>query len=312
MGEELEHKQDIAEIRKLSTESMFHEPVDLDLLNTREILTLMNEQDALVAERVRSVIPVIARAVEEIAPRLAQGGRLIYVGAGSSGRLGVLDAAECPPTFGVAYDTVVGVIAGGDHAIRFAVENAEDNARQAASDLGELGLSELDSVVGISASGRTPYVMGALRYARESHALTVAVSNNLGSRIRMMSDIVIEVDTGPEVLSGSTRLKAGTAQKLVLNMISTAIMVKNGKVFKNFMVDMKQTNLKLAERGKRIVELACQITLDEAGALYEATEGNIKEAIVMGLAGVSAPVAHKLLMQAEGYVRTAVAGHGQK
>lgn len=297
----------IVDVDDLSTEQFGHDE-GLDAMDTTEILQRMNRSDRSVPDAVAGAIPDVARAVDSIAERMARGGRLIYIGAGSSGRLGVLDAAECPPTFGISSDLVVGVIAGGDSAIRHAVENAEDSLEQGEGDIKELRVTERDTVVGISASGRTPYVMGALNYAKSCGALTVAISNNVNSKIGILSDIAIDVETGPEVLAGSTRLKAGTAQKLVLNMISTAVMVRLGKVYRNLMVDMRPTNQKLERRARRIIAAACQCSDENADALFRAASGNIKAAIVMGILKIQYEEAVQRLYQAGGYVRAAVKG----
>lgn len=296
---------DSAEVDKLKTES-FDENSGLDNRATEEILIHMNRQDQTVAHRVADVIPLVARAVDLIAENMKQGGRLIYVGAGTSGRLGVLDAAECPPTFGLGDGVVVGLIAGGDVALRHAVENAEDSYDEGRRDVCALGLNQLDSVVGISASGRTPYVLGALDEANRIGSLTISVSNNITSKIGAVSRVAIDVDTGPEVLAGSTRLKAGTAQKLVLNMISTAVMVRLGRVYQNLMVDMRVSNDKLRRRAVRIVEAACACTENVAQGLLESAHGDVKAAIVMGSLGVDYDDAQRRLHKTKGLVRAAL------
>lgn len=265
----------------LDTEKRSEPDAALEQLSSREILEVLNQEDQQVALRVAEVVPVIAEVVNAVFPRMEAGGRLIYIGAGTSGRLGVLDAAECPPTFGVSYETVIGIIAGGDNAIRKAVEHAEDDGRQGQLDLQSIHLNERDSVIGISASGRTPYVVGALQYARQQTALTVALTNNVHSLMAKESEYAIEVDTGPEVLAGSTRLKAGTAQKMVLNMISTAVMVRLGKTHQNLMIDLRPTNHKLVERAKRMIMDVCGCSMDEAHSLFQASKGQVKVAIVM-------------------------------
>ena len=294
-----------SDIDDLRTES-FDQDRGLDDRTTREILEYMNQHDQGVPRAVAKAIPDIARAVNLIAGRMKQGGRLIYVGAGSSGRLGVLDAAECPPTFGVGYDLVIGIIAGGGEALRRAVEYIEDSQDEGVQDVAHLGITAMDSVVGISASGRTPYVIGALEEAKRRGAATIAVSNNSASKIGSLSDVAIDIDTGPEVLAGSTRLKAGTAQKLVLNMLSTTVMVQLGKVYQNLMVDMRATNGKLVRRAIRIITAACQCSDKDATRLFEDSDGDIKAAIVMGLLGLSYNEARQRLSRANGYVRKAL------
>lgn len=290
----------------LTTESGQQKYGALDTFTSLEIVQALNQEDQTVAARVAQALPVIARVVDEVARSLAEGGRLIYVGAGTSGRLGVLDAAECPPTFGVDYDTIIAVIAGGDKAVRQAVEDAEDDAQKGRADVQNLDLKPKDCLLGISASGRTPYVLGALHEARGQGLLTVALSNNLNSKIGKVADIAIEIETGPEVLSGSTRLKAGTAQKLVLNMISTAVMVKLGKVYQNLMVDMRPTNAKLVYRAELMIAKSCRCSYEEAVQLFEQTQGNVKAAIVMHERHVDYETAIALLNTHQGIVRKAL------
>jgi len=241
----------------------------LDRLSTRQILTLMNREDARVAAAVRRTVPQIARAVEAIVASLRRGGRLIYVGAGTSGRLGVLDAAECPPTFGVPDDWIIGIIAGGDTAIRKAVENAEDDFDQAWKDLSAFSVSDLDVVIGIAASGNTPYVIGGLQKAKEHHLITGSISCNSQSKISEIADHPIELIVGPEFLTGSTRMKAGTSQKLALNMISTSVMIKLGRVYGNKMIDMQLSNKKLVKRGVKMIVEELDISKEEAAILLE-------------------------------------------
>lgn len=293
-------------IQNLSTEISNPDVYALDSLSSLELLNLMNQQDQTVAIQVSKVLPSVAQVVDKISENMAIGGRLIYVGAGTSGRLGVLDAAECPPTFGVDYQTVIAIIAGGTQAIQHAVEKAEDDMGQGAHDLELLEISPLDSVVGISASGRTPYVIGALRYAASRKALTISVSNNVNSEIGCASALAIEVETGPEVLVGSTRLKAGTAQKLVLNMISTAVMVRMGKTYKNLMIDMRPTNQKLIDRGKRMIATVCQCSQEKAAEAFEKAHANIKVAIVMEKRGCDYETAVDLLGKSGGHVQQAL------
>lgn len=240
-------------LEKLVTESRNPKTMNIDLMPIHEILKVMNEEDQTVPLAVEKVIPEIEKAVKFAIDSFQKGGRLIYIGAGTSGRLGILDASECPPTFGVEPGMVQGIIAGGLEAISKAIEGAEDNETLGGDDLKRIGLTENDTVVGIAASGRTPYVIGALNYAKQIGAKTVAISNNKNSQIGKLVDVAIEVETGPEVITGSTRLKAGTAQKLVLNMISTTSMIGIGKVYENLMVDVQPTNEKLVNRAQRII-----------------------------------------------------------
>jgi N-acetylmuramic acid 6-phosphate etherase len=266
----------------------------------------MNSEDARVPEAVRKVLPQIARAVEVITERLQKGGRLIYMGAGTSGRLGVLDAAECPPTFNTSPDQVLGLIAGGPNAMVNAAEAAEDDPELGRRDAIQINLDKNDALVGLAASGRTPYVIGALQYAREVGAAALAVTCNSPSALEEVADITIAPVTGPEVLAGSTRLKAGSAQKMVLNMLSTATMVRLGKTYGNLMVDMRPTNAKLRRRAARIVAEATG--QDEVSALeaLEQCGGETRTAIVALLAGVSPPEARERLRQAGGFVRRAI------
>ena len=249
--------------------------------------------------------------MEAVIRALNQGGRLVYAGAGTSGRLGILDAVECLPTFSTT-DEVVGIIAGGEKAFVRAQEGAEDSKEEARKDLEHLKVDERDVVVALSASGRTPYCIGALEYAREAGACCVGLSCNRPAELSAYSDIAIEVDAGPEILTGSTRLKAGTAEKMILNMISTASMVGIGKVYGNLMVDMRATNLKLVERAKRIVSMACSCTEEAAQAALLEADGGIKAAIVMILAGITAKEAKERLEIHKGFVRKCLDGaHGR-
>jgi len=290
----------------LTTESRNPRSTDLDRLEVPELLAVMNDEDATVAPAVRRALPEIAAAVQLATTSLRAGGRLLYLGAGTSGRLGVLDAAECPPTFGSDPRQVVGLIAGGERAVRHAVEGAEDSRELAEEDLRAVGLTALDTVVGIAASGRTPYVIGGLDHAGRVGASTVSLACNPGSRLGAHAQVAIEVDTGPEVLTGSTRLKAGTAQKLVLNMISTATMVGLGKVYGNLMVDVVPTNAKLVERAHGIIAAATGVDADTAAAFHQRAGGRAKTAIVMILADVDREEAGRRLDRAGGLVRAAL------
>lgn len=270
------------------------------------MLTLINSEDQKVALAVRAEIPNIARAVEVIAQRLAGGGRLFYVGAGTSGRLGIIDAAECPPTFGTDPELVQGVIAGGRGAVFQSVEGAEDSREQGQQDLKERGLTAQDVVVAIAASGRTPYCLGALEYARQVAAPTVALTCNPGSPMTALAEMAITPMVGPEVIMGSTRMKAGTAQKLVLNMISTAVMIKLGKVYSNLMVDVRATNEKLLERARRIVVLATGTDPATAAEALRQAGYQVKTAILMIAGGVGLAEAAQLLREERGYIRRAL------
>ncbi|MEZ5212623.1 N-acetylmuramic acid 6-phosphate etherase [Gordonia sp. (in: high G+C Gram-positive bacteria)] len=293
-------------LANLGTETRNPRTTALDAMSVTELLTVMNAEDRKVAEAVGEAIGEIAAAVDLVAAAFRNGGRLIYLGAGTSGRLGVLDAVECPPTFGTPPEQVVGLIAGGERAFVKAVEGAEDSAELAATELAGIGLTSDDAVVGIAASGRTPYVIGGLDYARGVGASTISVACNRGAVVSGHADVAIEVDNGPEVLTGSTRLKAGTSQKLILNMISTASMVQVGKVYGNLMVDVMPTNEKLVARAQRIVAEATGCSAAEAAAAYDAAGGHAKTAIVMILAGVDAAAARRRLDDAGGFVRGAL------
>ncbi len=294
------------DLSQLTTESRNPETMELDTLSPLEIATAMNREDARVIEAVRNELPRIAQAIEWATESLKSGGRLVYLGAGTSGRLGVLDAVECPPTFGVSPDLVMGLMAGGEGAFVKAVEGAEDSPELGREDLEHINLSAADTVVGLAASGRTPYVVGALDYARSTGCHTVAIACNRPSLVGKHADIAIEVVCGPEVLTGSTRLKAGTAQKLVLNMISTATMVGLGKVYQNLMVDVQQTNEKLVARAQRICMEATGCTREEAVCALDAADGHVKTAVVMLLNGQDAAAARQALARAAGHVREAL------
>ncbi len=297
-----------SDLAGLRTERPNPRSTALDAMDVNQLLALMNDEDASVAPAVRRALPDIATAVQVIAAGFRAGGRLVYVGAGTSGRLAVLDAAECPPTFGTDPGQVLGLLAGGERALLRAVEGAEDSPDLGREDLQAAGLSPTDVVVGLSASGRTPYVLGALRHARAVGATTISIACNPGSRISAHADIAIEVDTGPEVLTGSTRLKAGTSQKLVLNMLSTAAMVLTGKVYANLMVDVVPTNRKLEIRARTIIEAATGVDPVTALDYQQRADGRAKTAIVMILAGVDAPEADRRLTAAGGLVRDALHG----
>ncbi|MED3648717.1 N-acetylmuramic acid 6-phosphate etherase [Halalkalibacterium halodurans] len=291
---------------KLTTELRNEKTMNLDEMNTIEILTAMNEEDHRVPQQIAQALPAIAPLVEETIKAMKQGGRLIYVGAGTSGRLGVLDAAECPPTFGVAPDRVIGLIAGGEKAFIEAKEGAEDDEGLGEADLKKIQLTVRDVVVGIAASGRTPYVIGALKYANQVGAVTGSLACNRGAAISRIATYPIEVETGSEVLTGSTRLKAGTAQKLVLNMISTTVMIGLGKAYKNLMVDLKPTNEKLRERSKRIIMEATDVEAAVAEKHLREAGGVVKVAIITILTGCSVDQAQMALDRNGGFIRKAV------
>lgn len=296
-----------AELATLTTEAFRPELAEIDRLTTREIARIMNGEDATVPAAVAERLPQIAAAIDATAERMARGGRLIYAGAGTAGRLGVLDASECPPTFNTDPSEVLGLIAGGPSAMVTAVEGAEDSKELAAADLDALKLSADDTVVGISASGRTPYAIGAVEHARAQGALTIGLSCNADSALAAAAEHGLEVVVGPELLTGSTRLKAGTAQKLVLNMISTITMIRLGKTYGNLMVDVRASNEKLRARSRRIVALATGASDAEIETALAATDGEVKNAILVILGQVDGPTAADRLTEADGHLRAALA-----
>jgi N-acetylmuramic acid 6-phosphate etherase len=292
---------------KPATEARNPASSDLDLLDTAEILRVINREDQSVAQAVAGVIPQLARAVDAAVARLGAGGRVFYVGAGTSGRLGVLDASEIPPTFGAPAELFQAVIAGGYAACHAATEASEDDAEQGARDLQARGASSADVVLGIAASGRTPYTRGAVEWARRAGALTIALCCTPDAPLAPAADIAVVPVVGPEVLAGSTRMKAGTAQKLVLNMFSTALMVRLGHVYSNWMVNVQMTNAKLARRGLGILVEASGRGEDECRAALEAAGGDLKAALVMLVARVPADAARRRLEASAGNVRAALA-----
>ncbi|WP_033259892.1 MULTISPECIES: N-acetylmuramic acid 6-phosphate etherase [Kitasatospora] len=294
----------------LATEGRRPGGAGIDLLGTLELARLMNAEDRTVPDAVAAVLPAVAAAVDAIAARMERGGRLVYAGAGTAGRLGVLDAGECPPTFGTAPGRVVGLIAGGPGAVTAAVEGAEDDRAAAVAELDALGLTEADTVVGVSASGRTPYALAAVEHARALGALTVALAGNPGSPLGDAAEHRIEVATGPELLAGSTRLKAGTAQKLVLNMISTLTMVRLGRTYGDLMVDLRAGNDKLRARARRITALATDAELPDVDAALAATGGRVKDAILLLLTGTDPAGAAEALARNGGRLRNALAENG--
>lgn len=295
------------DLHALTTEAGNPRTEELDAMSTEDLVLAMNVEDRGVAEAVRGQVPRIAALVDAVAERMRKGGRLVYCGAGSSGRLGVLDAAECPPTFSAQPGQVIGLIAGGPGAMYQAIEGAEDSEVRGEADLRGLHLGSKDIVVGIAASGRTPYVLGALRFATTVGALTAAIVCNLGSPVAAAAAMPIEVITGPEVLTGSTRLKAGTATKMVLNMISTGAFVRLEKVYGNLMVDLQAQNKKLVARSIRIVAQAAGCDAAAAERALEACDGEVKAAIVVLRHQVDAPMARTLLLTHDGSVRRALA-----
>ncbi|NVM93694.1 N-acetylmuramic acid 6-phosphate etherase [Arthrobacter wenxiniae] len=295
-----------SELELLVTESANPAYPDLAALSTRELAAAMNTEDALVPAAVQRHVPAIAAIIDEISRRMKRGGRLVYVGAGTPGRLGILDASECPPTFGTDPTQVVGVIAGGRAAVKQAVEDAEDSAENAQQDMAALRLTTNDSVIGIAASGRTPYVIAAVTAARAQGAYTVGFSCNENSPLGAAADAALEIEVGPEVLTGSTRLKAGTCQKLVLNMLSTATMVRLGKTYKNFMVDLRATNAKLRARSERTLMRATDCDAATAAAALEAAGGHVKAAILAVMTGLPAARAAELLEQSQGFLPAAI------
>ncbi len=300
--------KDISENRlgELRTELVDSKYRLIDLMSVGELLHAMNESDAEVPRAVARVLPVIERAIIGITEHMKAGGRLIYLGAGTSGRLGVLDAAECGPTFSVSPDEVIAFIAGGDRALRFPVEGAEDDTEAARVQLKSIRLERKDVVVGIAASGRTPYVQGGLEYAMQVGALTISLTCNPNSEISIGVDHAIEIDTGPELLAGSTRLKSGTAQKLVLNMISTATMIQLGKTFGNLMVDLQITNEKLHDRAIRIIESATGATREASQAALSAANLDVKVAILMLLLDLDVNSARDRLSSSSNRIREAL------
>jgi N-acetylmuramic acid 6-phosphate etherase len=294
------------QLARLLTEQRNPRSTNLDSLSTEEMLRLINSEDKLVPIAVEREIPYIASAVELICHSLKNGGRLIYVGAGTSGRLGVVDASECPPTFGTDPDLIVGIIAGGQAAMFRSQEGAEDNEAQSAKDLDSYALSALDTVCGIAASRRTPYVVAAVKHARALGARTIYITTNPRSEFDVEVDVAICPEVGPEVLMGSTRMKSGTAQKLVLNMLTTATMVKLGKVYENMMIDLQLTNNKLVERSKRIIMMATGVDYPAAQKFLQDAGGHVKTAIVMIRTGVSASDARERIFRADGMVRRAI------
>ena len=293
-------------LKNMSTETRNQNTMNLDIMTPLEVVTVMNQEDAKVPEAIKPALPNIAQCVTWAIQSIEAGGRIVYMGAGTSGRLGVLDAVECPPTFGVAPEVVVGLIAGGEKAFVKAVEGAEDSRELGRQDLVDINLEARDIVIGIAASGRTPYVLGGLAYAKEVGCHTVGISCNPGSAVGAAAELAIEVVPGPECLTGSTRLKSGTCQKLILNMISTATMVGCGKAYQNLMVDVMQTNEKLVVRAQNIVMEATGCDRETAAEKIGIAGGNAKTAITMILADCGLEEARERLAKAKGHVREAI------
>ncbi|MFT9497971.1 N-acetylmuramic acid 6-phosphate etherase [Anaerosolibacter sp.] len=296
------------DLDKLATEERNPATMDIDRVSTLEMVKMINNEDKKVVAAVEKELESIAAAVDVIAVRLEDGGRLIYIGAGTSGRLGVLDASECPPTFGVDPTMVQGIIAGGDMAIRTSVEGAEDDMEEAIHQLKEIGLNHMDVLVGIAASGRTPYVVGALQYGRKVGAATISVSCSPDSEIAKAAEVSITPVVGPEAITGSTRMKAGTAQKMVLNMLSTGAMVRLGKVYENYMIDVQALNEKLVERCKKIVMEVTGVSKDVASATLEDTDYDVKLAIFLIKTGLDIEIGQKILNEHKGRLGSALEG----
>ena len=293
---------------RIATEQRNTATTDIDHISTIEMVAMINAQDQLVAGAVNAVLPQVAEVIDAIVTAIQNGGRLVYIGAGTSGRLGVLDASECPPTFNTDPNLVVGLIAGGDRALRHPIEHVEDDPEAGAAALKDIQITATDVVVGIAASGRTPFVLGALAFARSQGCATVALGNSPKSPLEAAADFAITPIVGPEVITGSTRMKAGTSQKLVLNMLTTGAMVKLGKTFGNLMVDVQPTNAKLRQRAIRIVEQAAGLDSEAATAALEESKGEVKTAIVASLLGIDPITARERLTSSNGVVRTAVEG----
>nr|WP_154928650.1 N-acetylmuramic acid 6-phosphate etherase [Pantoea agglomerans] len=300
------------DLSQMITEGRNPASQNIDELSTEAMLRIINDEDKKVALAVEAILPQIAAAVDAICAAFRAGGRLIYCGAGTSGRLGILDASECPPTFGTPREQVIGLIAGGNTAILQAVENAEDNREQGAQDLKDIHFSRHDILVGIAASGRTPYVLGALAYANKLGATTVALTCNPDSAMAQVAAIALTPVVGPEIVTGSSRMKAGTAQKLVLNMLTTGAMIRSGKVYGNLMVDVEATNQKLVQRQVNIVMQATDCDDATARAALTACGGHCKTAILMVLAGLDADEAKALLSQHQGFIRQALQAAGAR
>lgn len=312
----MDKQQLFHQLKKLSTEQRNPNSMDIDARSITEILTIINNEDKKVAPAVETQIPYIAQAVELVVRAFVNGGRLIYVGAGTSGRVGVVDASECPPTFGVPFEMVQGMIAGGEGAMFRAVEGAEDSQENGMLDIDKKNVGTNDVVCGIAASMRTPYVIGAVKRAKERGAKTLYVTTNPRKNLDLPEyrdlanalDVAICAEVGPEVIMGSTRMKSGTAQKLILNMITTTAMIRLGKVYENMMIDLQMTNNKLVERAKRVVMTITGVSYDEAEKYLTEAKGHVKTALVMIKANVDYADATARLKKANGFVRAAIEG----
>ncbi|MGN7763305.1 N-acetylmuramic acid 6-phosphate etherase [Paenibacillus sp. 22594] len=293
-------------LANLMTEQPNDNTTDIDSLSSAEIMQLINNEDRLVAECIQGLIPQIARAADYIVYAFQNGGRLFYVGAGTSGRIGILDASECPPTYGTPPSMVQGLIAGGFRAVKDPVEGAEDSVELGAQDIDDCAVNDKDVVIGIAASGRTPYVLGAMKRAGELGAVVIGLCNNAGTPMAGVGKLTIEAVVGPEVVMGSTRMKSGTAQKMILNMLTTTAMIRIGKVYRNLMVDLNPSNEKLVYRAKRIIELATHASEEQIEAAFTLAEGHVKTAIIMILSDVDAGEARRRLAKADGFVRGAL------
>lgn len=293
------------QLKKLDTEQRNPNTKSIDLAGPKEIVRLINEEDKTVAEQVGKKTDEIAKAIAITTSALQEGGRLIYAGAGTSGRLGVLDAAECPPTFGTDPEQIIGLIAGGKEAMFVAQEGAEDHEQNGRDAMNEINLSSKDIVCGLAASGRTPYVHGALKEARDRGCKTMFVTTVPADQVTISVDVLIDIPVGPEPIMGSTRMKSATAQKMVLNMITTGAMIRQGKIYENVMVDLMLTNKKLKERAKRIIMMFSEVSYDEAARLLKESGGHVKTALLMALGNLSKDEAKKLLDEHDGFIRKA-------
>lgn len=293
-------------LSQLTTEQPHEHTQNIDQLNSEQIMHLINREDSQITDVIHELIPLIAKAADHVVEAFQKGGRLFYIGAGTSGRIGILDASECPPTYGTDPSMVQGLIAGGFRAVKEAIEGAEDSEELGEQDINEHNINENDVVMGIAASGRTPYVLGAMRRAKERGAVVVGLCNNYDSPMHQHADFVIEAVVGPEIIMGSTRMKAGTSQKLILNMLTTTAMIRIGKVYKNLMVDLNPSNNKLVYRAKRIITLATGASEEAVEKAYHEADAHVKTAIVMLLANVSAAEASQLLDGTSGFVRSAI------
>lgn len=305
------HSELLQQMSSIVSEGQNPDTLDIDLLDTQALLGKINREDHKVATAIEAILPSIAKAVDVIVDALAQGGRLIYIGAGTSGRLGVLDAVECPPTFSVADDKVKGILAGGETAMFRAVEGAEDSEVMAIDDLKAIAINEDDVVVGIAASGRTPYAISAVRYAKSLGCKTIGLSCSPCSKLGSIADIELTAIVGPEALTGSTRMKSGSAQKMILNMLSTASMIRLGKSYRNLMVDVSASNAKLRARAVRIVMQATDCSRDSAMQALANTDNNVKLAILTILTGVDTSQGKQMLDDAKGFLRRAVEHQGR-